>query len=226
MKTALELFTGFLFEINKFNAPDCTPQEFNYWFNDSAKKFIDQQIESYEATQKETDEFRMLLVPVDKTVNEGRATNVRSIELPEDYYRLVRCSATFRCINDWQGFSDGAKIYAPVRRLTQSMRDLAMDNEYYMPEPEDPYYEIVGNKLFILFDAPSKKIEDVLIESVSYAYIKEPENLELGDDFTGVKESPFPASLNRKILKICVRAFLENKMSPRLQSNVAISNLN
>lgn len=222
MRTALELYSAVLRELNKFNAPDFDVADFNYWFNDSVLKWVEAELESYEREQEDSDEFRMLLTPDVKTLNEGNSTNVRKLALPEGYYRLARCKAVFRCKKDWNGFAEGAKIYQPVRRLTQTIRELAMQNSYYSPEPEDPFYEIIGQELHILFDSPSKPNESVVVESVEYAYIREPEAIELGEDYSSVKDSPFSVPVNRKLVKLCTQAFLENSASPRLQSNIAI----
>lgn len=222
MKTALELYTAVLRELNKFNAPDFDVPDFNYWINDSLLKWVEDELDGYEREQKDTDEFRMLLLPDSKVLNEGNTTDVRKLTLPGNYYRLARCRAVFRCLENWNGYVKGAKIYQPVRRLTQTIQDLAMQNSYFSPEPEDPFYEIIGQELHILFDTPAKQNKAVVVESVEYAYIRQPETIELGEDYSNVKDSPFAAPVNRKLVKLCALAFLENGASPRLQSNIAI----
>lgn len=219
MKTAVEIYEAFLIELDKFASPDAEVIDFLHSWHTAVYAFIENELRMFELTNTVTDRLRMLSVPYHAEINQPSCDRpVKHLDLPGDYYRLFGVSALFEYARDERFIKRKGKTFRkPVRKYTADIENFAMENRYYKPNKERPFYRIEGNRLFLVYDTEDKPADEIFARNISLRYIRQPQKLELSDDFQSFNESEFPVDVNMLILRLAVANRLGTTGDPRIQ---------
>lgn len=226
--TNLALYQGLLYQLDRFGAPTFEVPEFNYWWNFATRKFVNKTLEVFDLTQKVSDALRILTTPGEEILNPDDTTDVRQVDLPDDYYRLLNCMFTLRFKEDRECFAKGAKTQYPGTRMTADLEGFALKNTYHKPQYDRPYYQAIGNELMLTIDTPDFLDTGVVIEKINFDYIKGPNVVKLYPTFDANDEAPeekcdFPEEITDEITKICLKLIIERQGdAQRLQTNTSL----
>jgi hypothetical protein len=227
--TNLALYQGLLYQLDRFGAPTFEVPEFNYWWNFATRKFVNKTLEVFDLTQKVSDALRVLTTPGEEILNAvDTDTDVRKIDLPEEYFRLLNCILTIRFKEARECFSKGDKTQHKGTRMTSDLESFALNNTYHKPQWDRPYYKVVGSELLLMIDTADFADNGIVIEKINFDYIKGPNVVKLYPTFDANDEAPeekceFPEEITDEITKICLKLIVERQGDvQRLQSNTSL----
>lgn len=224
LHTAEGLYEAVLVELNSYGSPLFDVADFNYWINKASDQFIKEQLNLLEVTAKETHYLRMISKKGEVSFSGEGSLLVYDGELPVDYRRLTSCQFHYRVTSKWKRYLAGDRIVAPARRLRDDSEDFILSNSYFQPTVKEPYYKVIGQKLYAFFHPVHEAVIGLVLEKAEIRFIAQHEDIELGEDLTDIKNSPFQPEVNRELVKLCTRLFLENSGNPRLQTHLPVNN--
>ena len=226
--TNLDLYQGLLYQLDRYGAPTFEVPEFNYWWNFGTRKFISKTLEVFDLTQKVTDALRALVRNGYVLINETDETSFKKCDLPENYNRLLNCFVTIRFKEDRECYSEGDTLKVKASRLTADLAAYILDNTYHKPRYDRPYYHVIGNELHLFIDTENTVDEGVVIESVDFQYIGQPNRVKLRTDFDTSQEADedkceFDETVTDEITKVTLKLILERQGdAQRLQTNTSL----
>lgn len=240
-----ELYDAALIEINKVEAPSMLLEDFIYFINKAIQQYINKAYNKYEMTQQATDDLRALKTTavLDVLTSDPvfpKETNLHYCKMPENYMHLLNCIVGFDKIGNDDLFKcpgknmEDADHTALARKLTSDIYPSIINNAYFKPSYQRPYYNITTYGL----NDPQPK--DLRLEikcgdtkkykpsKVFIDYIRTPkqikltyEDLESEEDNTDIME--FSDYVCYEIINEFVKLALENASDTRLQTNYAIN---
>lgn len=220
MKTTLEIYEAFLIELDKHSSPDAEVVDFLHAWRTGLYNFIESEMLEFEITNKVTDRLRMISKPLAIEINTSSdcSNPKKEADLPEDYYRLFGVKAILEFSKD-DGFKTkkGKVMLKAVRKFTADIENFSLNNKYYRPSENNPFYQIFGNKIQFIYDSEENPADHVFIKQATLRYIKQPQPLELSDDFTAFNSSEFPVDVNMLILKAAVISYMSTTGDQRIQ---------
>lgn len=220
MKTALEIYEAFLIELDKHSSPDAEVVDFLHAWRSGVYSFIESELLEFELTNKVTDRLRMISKPlaIDLNTSSDCSKPVKEADLPGDYYRLFGVKAIFEYSKD-DDFKKrkGKLMLQPVKKLTADIENFSIGNKYYRPSENNPFYQIFGNRIEFVYETMDKPADHVFIKQATLRYVKQPEPLELSDDFSSFNSSEFPVDVNMLILKAAVVSYMSSTGDQRIQ---------
>lgn len=207
MTTAVELYRALTIELDKYESPTFSVNDFNYFWNTSQHEYIHSNYNMFDIKQKELDDLRVLLNVAPITITDNTAP------LPADYLHLLDVRLVLSKIDPRCEVPEEAT--KSLKKLEADKVGYITNNSYLRPSFEQPYYTIRGNNLIFYTG-------DSTIISGELEYLSNFTEVFLDPDRgTANDVNPnFDAYINREILNVCVRKVLENIESPRYQSNL------
>lgn len=153
--TAREIYEHVLTELNKASAPSILLDDFNYSINKAIHQFGNKRYNVYDKNQQTTDDLRVLtsktiLNPVLST-DYGSPLGGNSMydsifvtKLPEDYWHILNCVCDYELLSNVGCLRKGTKLQYRARRLTADIWPEIIDNYYFKPKYDRPYYYLNG----------------------------------------------------------------------------------
>lgn len=198
MTTSLELYKSVLRELDKFESPSFTLEDFNYFFNAAA----DNVIETMAVKMEVSDEAYMHVKSLIKDIPLSELGDNEFEDITEDVVRL--CGYKVKC--------DGKEhmaVYMPPSR-----RSYIMYNYFSRPDKDQVYYENSNGRVLFLLGNGN------IVESASAVVVTHPDRVVISSDTTLVKDSTLPRKTNREIVREATRLFLENTQNVRYQTQI------
>lgn len=222
--TALEAYKNVLRELDKFETPDFDPGDFTYWFNNSINKYVNENYMNGDVLQKDLDDIRVLLSEPQTNFTQD-ASNKSLFSLPEDYLHILDAEATGKALSNYRRWKKDDVKRFELRRERTNRKGVGIRNQYDAPSEDNAKYRIVENKMYVLL---GDKFEPTALQCW---YIKKPQAVvlgPLGSDYGDPAYNSvlqFPDYVCLEIIKVCKTDVLELFESSRLQSTVAMEQL-
>jgi hypothetical protein len=145
--TVKDLYTKFLVEQNKVQAPSLMLEDYNHFLNKAVFHYIDLIYKEFETTQTTTDNVQALktgqtLLATDPTVGTGLFKNSIRFVLPESYYRLLSCIVNYTVQQKYLCYLPGTTWSKGCKKLNDDQYADLDNNAYLRPSYRNPYYQI------------------------------------------------------------------------------------
>jgi hypothetical protein len=232
--SAPDIYKAVLDELNKEHTRSLTPEEFNYFINDTQIVYVKNRYAQYDQHQKRMDDLRVLTVNTDGTgnnppsiLNTGLAQAGQEIILlpydplattPEDMGYLFLLNVAFKISYSGNNcFTDGTISGWMKGKFMRSDAEWEInENPYAKPKDTRLYYKLIGNEIRPITGTSS------FVTEANIMYLRYPRKIFF--DATGGGnhvDSELPAHCNQELVKLCVRNYLETIRDPRYQSHRA-----
>ena len=165
--TSKQIYEATAIELSKVQAPALKLYEFNYFFNQAIRQFVNKVYNVYDVNQQTTDDLRVLkatatLVPTiaDSTGNKAidylrGATYF--VDMPDDYLHLLNCICLFDVNKNKECWNAGDVMVVGATKLTADSWSSVVDDVYNQPTKKRPYY-YVHNQNDIHFETVTETI--------------------------------------------------------------------
>lgn len=150
--TSKQIYEATAIELSKIQAPALKLYEFNYFFNQAIRQFVNKVYNVYDVNQQTTDDLRVLkatatLVPTiaDSTGNKAidylrGATYF--VDMPDDYLHLLNCICLFDVNKSKECWNAGDVMVVGATKLTADSWSSVVDDVYNQPTKKRPYYYV------------------------------------------------------------------------------------
>ena len=150
--TAKQVYEATAIELSKVQVPLLKLNEFNYFFNQAIRQFVNKVYNVYDVNQQTTDDLRVLkatatLLPAlaDSTGNKALdylrgATYF--VNMPDDYLHLLNCICLFDVNKKKDCWNVGDVMVVGATKLTADSWSNVVDDVYNQPTKKRPYYYI------------------------------------------------------------------------------------
>lgn len=150
--TSKQIYEATAIELSKVQAPALKLYEFNYFFNQAIRQFVNKVYNVYDVNQQTTDDLRVLkatatLVPTiaDSTGNKAidylrGATYF--VDMPDDYLHLLNCICLFDVNKNKECWNAGDVMVVGATKLTADSWSSVVDDVYNQPTKKRPYYYV------------------------------------------------------------------------------------
>lgn len=150
--TSKQIYEATAIELSKVQAPALKLYEFNYFFNQAIRQFVNKVYNVYDVNQQTTDDLRVLKAtatlqpkPADTTGNKAidylrGATYF--VDMPDDYLHLLNCICLFDVNKKKECWNDGDVMVVGATKLTADSWSSVVDDVYNRPTKKRPYYYI------------------------------------------------------------------------------------
>lgn len=150
--TSKQIYEATAIELSKVQAPALKLYEFNYFFNQAIRQFVNKVYNVYDVNQQTTDDLRVLKAtatlqpkPADTTGNKAidylrGATYF--VDMPDDYLHLLNCICLFDVKKKKECWNDGDVMVVGATKLTADSWSSVVDDVYNRPTKKRPYYYI------------------------------------------------------------------------------------
>ena len=150
--TSKQIYEATAIELSKVQAPALKLFEFNYFFNQAIRQFVNKVYNVYDVNQQTTDDLRVLkatatLVPTiaDSTGNKAidylrGATYF--VDMPDDYLHLLNCICLFDVNKNKECWNKGDVMVVGATKLTADSWSSVVDDVYNQPTKKRPYYYV------------------------------------------------------------------------------------
>ena len=155
--TSKQIYEATAIELSKVQAPTLKLYEFNYFFNQAIRQFVNKVYNYYDVNQQTTDDLRVLkstatLVPtpatidtsssIDESVRGYLSTGTYYVDMPNDYLHLLNCVCLFKVNKQKDCWDAGDIMQVGATKLTADSWSSIMDDVYNKPSKKRPYYYI------------------------------------------------------------------------------------
>ena len=154
--TSKQIYEATAIELSKVQAPTLKLYEFNYFFNQAIRQFVNKVYNYYDVNQQTTDDLRVLkstatLKPVtvafnhdlgDDAINKHLAKGTYYVDMPNDYLHLLNCVCLFKVKQQKDCWDEGDIMQVGATKLTADSWPSVMDDVYNKPSKKRPYYYI------------------------------------------------------------------------------------
>ena len=221
--TRNEMHTALDLELDKTSALDLPvflDTEKDYWLNSAIKKFVKTRYsglnlkkESFEETQKRTDDLRTLLRHADLTLTAVGAN------YPNGYVGDMTSAVTPDLSDYWITIAEEASITVTESSVTSRVGITQCSQDSYRQHIDDPFSEHIlhyktAKPLRLFYNNSVELISDGNYSIGTYylTYIKEP------NEVSSTIDCDLPEHTHDEIIKIATNMLLENIESPRMQT--------
>ena len=159
--TSKQIYEATAIELSKVQAPALKLYEFNYFFNQAIRQFVNKVYNVYDVNQQTTDDLRVLkatatLVPTIAESTGNKAIDYLRgatyfVDMPSDYLHLLNCICLFDVNKKKDCWNDGDVMVVGATKLTADSWSSVVDDVYNQPTKKHPYYYI-HNQNDILMD--------------------------------------------------------------------------
>ena len=158
--TSKQIYEATAIELSKVQAPALKLYEFNYFFNQAIRQFVNKVYNVYDVNQQTTDDLRVLKATATLKPNLASSTGNKAIDylrgatyfvdMPDDYLHLLNCICLFDVNKRKECWNKGDVMVVGATKLTADSWSSVVDDVYNQPTKKRPYYYIHNqNDLFI-----------------------------------------------------------------------------
>ena len=167
--TSKQVYEATAIELSKVQAPALKLYEFNYFFNQAIRQFVNKVYNVYDVNQQTTDDLRVLkatatLKPELATPTGNKAIDYLRgatyfVDMPDDYLHLLNCICLFDVRKRKECWEEGDVMVVGATKLTADSWSSVVDDVYNRPTKKRPYYYI-HNQNDIYVDASTYEVTD------------------------------------------------------------------
>lgn len=161
--TSKQVYEATAIELSKVQAPALKLYEFNYFFNQAIRQFVNKVYNVYDVNQQTTDDLRVLkatatLKPALAVSTGNKALDYLRgatyfVDMPDDYLHLLNCICLFDVNKNKECWNAGDVMVVGATKLTADSWSSVVDDVYNQPTKKRPYYYI-HNQNDIYVDSP------------------------------------------------------------------------
>lgn len=153
--TIRQVYESLLTELSKVNSPSMLLQDFNYFVNRATIQYINKRYSIYDISQQTTDDLRVLKATAilkpetlklqlkDNNLDTSKLfEGIYEVNLPLDYLHILSCTCVYQTSDNLKCFEKGETLEFPATKLTADSKTRILNNFYYRPTFERPYYYI------------------------------------------------------------------------------------
>lgn len=150
--TSKQIYEATAIELSKVQAPALKLYEFNYFFNQAIRQFVNKVYNVYDVNQQTTDDLRVLkatatLVPQIAESTGNRALDYLRgatyfVDMPDDYLHLLNCICLFDVNKNKECWNQGDVMVVGATKLTADSWSSVVDDVYNQPTKKRPYYYV------------------------------------------------------------------------------------
>ena len=163
--TSKQIYEATAIELSKVQAPALKLYEFNYFFNQAIRQFVNKVYNVYDVNQQTTDDLRVLKATATLKPEVAASTGNKAIDylrgatyfvdMPDDYLHLLNCICLFDVNKRKDCWNSGDVMVVGATKLTADSWSSVVDDVYNRPTKKRPYYYI-HNQNDIYIDSKSK----------------------------------------------------------------------
>ena len=150
--TSKQIYEATAIELSKVQAPALKLYEFNYFFNQAIRQFVNRVYNVYDVNQQTTDDLRVLkatatLLPVIAESTGNKAIDYLRgatyfVDMPDDYLHLLNCICLFDVNKKKECWNAGDVMVVGATKLTADSWSSVVDDVYNQPTKKRPYYYV------------------------------------------------------------------------------------
>lgn len=164
--TSKQIYEATAIELSKVQAPALKLYEFNYFFNQAIRQFVNKVYNVYDVNQQTTDDLRVLKATATLLPEIAPSTGNKALDylrgatyyvnMPDDYLHLLNCICLFDVNKNKECWNKGDVMVVGATKLTADSWSSVVDDVYNQPTKKRPYY-YVHNQNDIHVDLASEK---------------------------------------------------------------------
>lgn len=150
--TSKQIYEATAIELSKVQAPTLKLYEFNYFFNQAIRQYVNKIYNIYDTNQQTTDDLRVLkstatLIPK-RAANTGNSAidyllkGTYFVDMPDDYLHLLNCICLFDVNKRKECWDKGDVMVVGATKLNADSWSSIIDDVYNRPTKKRPYYYI------------------------------------------------------------------------------------
>ena len=166
--TSKQIYEATAIELSRVQAPALKLYEFNYFFNQAIRQFVNKVYNVYDVNQQTTDDLRVLKATATLKPHIAESTGNRAldylrgatyyVDMPDDYLHLLNCICLFDVNKNKECWNAGDVMVVGATKLTADSWSSVVDDVYNQPTKKRPYYYVHNqNDLFLDDTAISDK---------------------------------------------------------------------
>ena len=150
--TSKQVYEATAIELSKVQAPALKLYEFNYFFNQAIRQFVNKVYNVYDVNQQTTDDLRVLKATATLKPNLATTTGNKALDylrgatyyvnMPDDYLHLLNCICLFDVNQQKDCWNAGDVMVVGATKLTADSWSSVVDDVYNRPTKKRPYYYI------------------------------------------------------------------------------------
>ena len=150
--TAKQVYEASAIELSKIQAPSLKLYEFNYFFNQAIRQFVNKVYNVYDVNQQTTDDLRVLKATATLPPKLAESTGNKAVDylrgatyfvdMPDDYLHLLNCICLFDVNKNKECWNQGDVMVVGATKLTADSWSNVVDDVYNRPTKKHPYYYI------------------------------------------------------------------------------------
>ena len=150
--TSKQIYEATAIELSKVQAPALKLYEFNYFFNQAIRQFVNKVYNVYDVNQQTTDDLRVLKATATLRPHLATSTGNKAIDylrgatyfvdMPDDYLHLLNCICLFDVNEKKECWDAGDVMVVGATKLTADSWSSIVDDVYNRPTKKRPYYYI------------------------------------------------------------------------------------
>ena len=150
--TSKQIYEATAIELSKVQAPALKLYEFNYFFNQAIRQFVNKVYNVYDVNQQTTDDLRVLKATATLLPEIAPSTGNKALDylrgatyyvnMPDDYLHLLNCICLFDVNKDKECWDKGDVMVVGATKLTADSWSSVVDDVYNQPTKKRPYYYV------------------------------------------------------------------------------------
>ena len=174
--TSKQIYEATAIELSKVQAPALKLYEFNYFFNQAIRQFVNKVYNVYDVNQQTTDDLRVLKATATLKPNIAESTGNKAldylrgatyyVDMPDDYLHLLNCICLFDVNKRKECWNEGDVMVVGATKLTADSWSSVVDDVYNQPTKKRPYYYIHNQNDINLAQDPLNK-EVIVLSDVN-----------------------------------------------------------
>lgn len=150
--TSKQIYEATAIELSKVQAPALKLYEFNYFFNQAIRQFVNKVYNVYDINQQTTDDLRVLKATATLKPTIAPPTNNKAldylrgatyfVDMPDDYLHLLNCICLFDVNKTKECWNAGDVMVVGATKLTADSWSSVVDDVYNQPTKKRPYYYV------------------------------------------------------------------------------------
>ena len=155
--TSKQIYEATAIELSKVQAPALKLYEFNYFFNQAIRQFVNKVYNVYDVNQQTTDDLRVLKATATLKPAIAESTGNKAldylrgatyfVDMPNDYLHLLNCICLFDVNKNKECWNKGDVMVVGATKLTADSWSSVVDDVYNQPTKKRPYYYIHNQNL-------------------------------------------------------------------------------
>ena len=150
--TSKQIYEATAIELSKVQAPALKLYEFNYFFNQAIRQFVNKVYNVYDINQQTTDDLRVLKATATLLPEIAPSTGNKALDylrgatyyvsMPDDYLHLLNCICLFDVNKKKECWDAGDVMVVGATKLTADSWSSVVDDVYNQPTKKRPYYYV------------------------------------------------------------------------------------